>query len=144
MQFVGDRIISKYGELVSIPVGLALSGLGFLLLVFTHDWLTIMVPIAIFISGNALVFPSVNSMISKKVGGKRGGVMGLVSSFQSLGQLIGPLIGGALYGIDHHYPFLAMAAVILIYALLFAIFARPRLKTDGATHAGPLEPVIMH
>ncbi len=59
MQFAGNYIISKYGELVSIPTGLLLSGLGFLLLMFTHDWLTLIIPIAIFISGNALVFPSV-------------------------------------------------------------------------------------
>ncbi|VVB57411.1 Multidrug resistance protein MdtG [uncultured archaeon] len=138
MQFAGDYLISKYGELVSIPAGLALSGSGFLLLAFTHDWLTILIPIAIFISGNALVFPSVNSLISKKVGGKRGGVMGLVSSFQSSGQLVGPLVGGALYGIDHRYPFLAMAAVILSYALFFVLFARPKLKgvPDSKSDAG--------
>jgi MFS family permease len=70
--------------------------------------------------------------------------MGLVSSFQSAGQLIGPLVGGMLYGYGHDLPFMAMAAVILLYALLFAVFARPRLKTDGATHAGLANPVVLH
>ncbi len=145
MQFVGNYIISKYGELVSIPAGLLLSGTGFLLLIFTHDWLTIMIPLAIFISGNALVFPSVNSLISKKVGGKRGGVMGLVSSFQSSGQLIGPLLGGALYGYGHDLPFMAMAAVILSYALVFLFFAKPKLKKVPDTHhEGTDVAVAMH
>lgn len=143
MQFVGNHVISKYGELVSIPAGLALSGIGFLLLLFTHDWLTILVPLAIFISGNALVFPSVNSLISKKVGGKRGGVMGLVSSFQSSGQLVGPLLGGFLYGMDHRFPFVALAAVILAYALVFVLLARPRLS-GGPSPAGSPPPAAMH
>ncbi len=79
------------------------------------------------------------------MGGKRGGVMGLVSSFQSTGQLMGPLVGGALYGVDHRYPFLAMAAVIITYAILFAVFARPRLKTDGSSKSQRADvPLAMH
>jgi multidrug resistance protein len=77
MQFVGGGLINKYGETRLIPVGLALSGAGFLLLTFTHDWLTIMIPLAVFVSGNALVFPAVNSLITKRVTGRLGAVLGL-------------------------------------------------------------------
>jgi len=142
MQFAGGWIISKYGELTTIPIGLALSGIGFFLLTSTRDWLTILLPLAVFMAGNALVFPSVTSMISKKVGGKRGAIMGLMSSFHSLGQMIGPLLAGALYGIDHTYPFLVLATIIIFYALLFTVFARPRLKLQK--ESAETEPAVLH
>jgi len=127
MQYSAGSLVNRFGELKLIPMGLLLSGTGFFLLTFTHDWLTILFPLAIFVAGNALVFPSVNSLITKKVAGKRGAVLGLVSSFQSLGQMVGPLLGGFLYGFGHDYPFMAMAVVIWAYFLVFVLFARKRL-----------------
>lgn len=128
MQFVSGGLINRFGELRLIPVGLALSGAGFFLLTFTHDWLTILAPLAVFVMGNALVFPSVNSLITKRVAGKRGAVLGLLSSFQSLGQMVGPLLGGFLYGIHHDYAFIGQAAAIWAYALVFLFMAREKLS----------------
>jgi len=127
MQYSAGALVNRFGEIKLIPAGLLLSGTGFFLLSFTHDWLTIFIPLAIFVAGNALVFPSVNSLITKRVAGKRGAVLGLVSSFQSLGQMIGPLLGGFLYGFNHDYPFIGMAAVIWSYAMVFFFFARKKL-----------------
>lgn len=128
MQFVGGGLVNRFGELKLIPVGLLLSGAGFFLLTFTHDWLSLLFPLAVFVMGNALVFPSVNSLITKKVVGKRGAVLGLLSSFQSLGQMIGPLLGGFLYGIHHDYAFIGLALAIWAYALLFFSVANKRLS----------------
>lgn len=128
MQYVSGNLVNKYGELTLIPAGLLLSGTGFCLLTITHDWITILIPLAIFVMGNALVFPSVNSLITKRITGRRGAVLGLVSSFQSLGQMVGPLLGGFLYGYSHDYPFIGMAAVIFAYALVFVLVARKKLE----------------
>ncbi|VVB58425.1 Multidrug resistance protein MdtG [Candidatus Anstonella stagnisolia] len=127
MQFVSGSIVNKYGEIRLVQVGLLLSGAGFFLLIFTHDWPTLMGALAVFVCGNALVFPSVNSLITKKVQGKRGAVLGLVSSFNSLGQMVGPLVGGFLYGINHDYAFLGMAAVIWGYCIFFTLFAAKKI-----------------
>jgi multidrug resistance protein len=128
MQFISGGLVNRFGELTLIPAGLLLSGAGFFLLIFTNDWLTILLPLAIFVAGNALVFPSVNSLITKKVTGKRGAVLGLLSSFQSLGQMMGPLLGGFLYGIHHDYAFAGLAISIWLYFAVFLLFARKRLS----------------
>lgn len=130
MQFVSGGLVNRFGELRLIPAGLFLSGSGFFLLIFTHDWLTVLFPLAVFVAGNALVFPSVNSLITKKVAGKRGAVLGLLSSFQSLGQMIGPLLGGFLYGIDHDYAFLGMAIAIWLYFAVFIVFAQKKFANN--------------
>lgn len=136
MQFAAGGLVNRFGELKLIPMGLLLSGAGFFLLTFTHDWLTILFPLAVFVMGNALVFPSVNSLITKKVVGKRGAVLGLLSSFQSLGQMIGPLLGGFLYGLDHDYAFIGMSIAIFAYFLFFILFASKRLE---AAPSGPAQ-----
>jgi multidrug resistance protein len=128
MQFLGGNLVNRFGELKLIGFGLGLSGLGFFLLSFTHDWVTILIPLAIFVAGNAMVNPSVSSLITKKVAGKRGAVLGLSSSFNSMGQMVGPLFGGYLYGLHHDWAFLGMALVIWAYMILFSIFAIKRLN----------------
>ncbi|MFH1200609.1 MAG: MFS transporter [Candidatus Micrarchaeota archaeon] len=132
MQFAGGALISKYGELRMIPVGFALSGLGFFTLIWAHSWPFLLASLAIFVAGNALVFPSVNSLVSKRVTTNRGAALGLVTSFQSLGQIIGPLTGGFLYGYSHDYPFAAMALVIWAYAAVFILIGRPKLTAGNA------------
>ncbi len=128
MQFVSGELINRFGEFWMILAGMVLSGSGFFLFIFTHDWLTILAPITILVAGNALVFPSVTSLVTKKVTGKRGAVLGLVSSFNSLGEVVGPLLGGFLYGYSHIYPFIAMAIVVWAYSVVFALFGRKKLE----------------
>ncbi len=127
MQFVASHAINRFGEKRLIPVGLALSGLGFFLLEFAGGWPMLMLALGVFVAGNAAVFPSVTSLITKKVTGKRGAVLGLNSSFQSAGQLLGPLYGGFLYGINHQYAFPGLAIAIWIYALFFYFKASKKL-----------------
>lgn len=127
MQFAGGNLVNKFGELKLISAGLLLSGAGFFLLSFTHDWVSLLFPLAVFVAGNAMVFPSVNSLITKKVFGKRGAVLGLNNSFSAAGQAIGPLFGGFLYGINHFFAFVGLAAAIWIYFLLFFFIASKKL-----------------
>jgi len=128
MQFVAGGMINKYGEVNMVMWGLLLSGAGFLLLVFSQSWLMLMLALAVFVAGNALVFPSVNSLISKRVQGKRGAVLGLASSFSSGGQMVGPLVGGLLYGISHTLAFIGMAVLIWLYFAFFSLLGAKRLK----------------
>ncbi len=136
MQFVGGALINRFGELAMIRVGLVLSGLGFFLLQFATDWSGLLAPLAIFVAGNATVFPSVSSLITKKVTARRGAVLGLAGSFNSLGQVIGPLFAGFLYGIHHSYAFLGNAVVIWGYAVLFSLVAVPVLMKPNVPLPG--------
>jgi len=127
MQGFAGNLINRFGELRMIQIGLLLSGIGFSLLVFTHDWPSLMLALGVFVAGNASVFPSVSSTLTKSVSGKRGAILGLDASFRSLGQLIGPLLGGFLYGINHDYAFMGLALVTFAYFLFFSFFARKRI-----------------
>ncbi|MEK6941536.1 MAG: MFS transporter [archaeon] len=127
MQFAGGGLVNRFGEIKLISAGLLLSGAGFFLLSFTHDWVSLLFPLAVFVAGNAMVFPSVNALITKKVSGKRGAVLGLNSSFSAAGQAIGPLFGGFLYGLNHFFAFIGLAAAIWLYFLLFFFFASKKL-----------------
>lgn len=127
MQFAAGSLVNKYGEVMLIKWGLLLSGAGFFLLMFSQSWLLLMFALAVFVCGNALVFPSVTSLITKKVHGKRGAVLGLVSSFNSLGQMLGPLIGGLLYGVNHQLAFLGMAVIIWAYWAFFSLFGAKKV-----------------
>lgn len=131
-QLAAGNLISRFGELKLIPAGFVFSGIGFFLLIFAHDWLTLLFALTFFVFGNAMVFPSVNSMITKKVQTKRGAVLGLVNSFQSLGQIIGPLVGGLLYSVNHDYPFGFMALVVWAYAAIFLFFGIKRVALHNA------------
>ncbi len=124
MQFLSGNLINKFGELKLIKIGLVLSGTGFFLLLFVQSWTTLFLPLAIFVMGNAFVFPSVSSALTKKVTGKRGVVLGLENSFRSAGQMIGPLLAGFLYGFSHNYAFIGLALAIWGYAIIFSIVER--------------------
>jgi MFS family permease len=124
MQFISGGLVNKYGEVRLIQAGLLISSTGFLLLSLANDWVSLLLPLAIFIAGNALVFPSSNSLLTKKVHGKRGAVIGLDNSFRSLGQIIGPLLGGFLYGINHAYSFLGLAVTVWLYFILFSLYSK--------------------
>ena len=134
MQSQTGKLLDRFGEMKMIPAGLALSGLGFFLLTFAHDWESILGALGVFVAGNSLVMPSVNSLITKKVQGRRGAVLGLASSFNSFGQMIGPLLGGFLYGIRHDLAFIGLALVIWAYAMIFVFIAAGKLAPKEKPH----------
>ena len=131
MQLVSGSLVNRFGELNLIRVGLVFSGLGFFLLQYANDWPGLLFPLAVLVAGNALVFPSVSSLLTKKVTAKRGAVLGLAGSFNSSGQIVGPLLAGFLYGMVPAWAFWGMTFVIFSYALFFSAYAVPRLETKA-------------
>ena len=88
---------------------------GFLAIFFAPDIYFLGLALAIMVFGNALAFPSIASLITKKATAKRGTILGLNASFQSLGQLIGPVFAGFLFGLTPLYAFAGIWAVLLLY-----------------------------
>ncbi len=130
MQVAAGKLINRFGETRLIPAGLFLSGTGFFLLQFADSWVYLLLPLAVFVAGNALVFPSVSSLITKRVTGKRGAVLGLDGSFKSAGQMVGPLLAGFLYGFHPAWAFWGLALCIVAYAVVF-LAASPRLSAPA-------------
>jgi multidrug resistance protein len=119
LQLASGSLVNRLGEVRMIQLGLALIGIGFFSFVFVSDWLTLLLPLTVLVTGNVLVNPAVGSLMTKKVKGKKGAVLGLDSSSRSLGQVIGPLFGGLAYGINHYLAFAGMAAVVIAYLAIF-------------------------
>jgi MFS transporter, DHA1 family, multidrug resistance protein len=131
-QYVSGMIVNRFGEIRMIQAGLLFSSVGFFLLSFLNDWLSILGPLTIFVLGNALVFPSVSSLISKRATGNRGAVMGLLSSFQSLGQFFGPLLGGILFTINPSYAYSGLAIIVFAFLVIFVFFSSSRKHANAA------------
>lgn len=127
LQPITSSFINRFGETRMIQAGLLFSGLGFFLILFSNDWISLLAPLGLFVIGNSCVFPSVNSLLTKRVQGKQGAVIGLNQSFSSAGQIIGPLFAGFLFGINHAYSFAGLAIVAVIYFFIFTFIAKKKL-----------------
>ena len=121
-QFASAKLLMRFKETALLKTGLALNSTGFLGIFFAPDIITMGIVLGIMVFGNAMAFPSIISLITKKARGKRGTILGLNSSFQSLGQLVGPIFAGFLFGISHLYAFIGIWAVLVLYLLTFAAF----------------------
>jgi MFS family permease len=127
-QFVSGNLINRFGEPHLIKFGLFLSGTGFLLLVFAGGWLTLIIPLGILATGNALTTPSVNSLLTKKVSGERGLALGISASFTAVGLAGGPLLAGFLYSMNPTWGFIGLGLITWTYALIFAFIGAKKLE----------------
>ena len=121
-------LTKKFGEVRVIQAGITISALGFMLILFTRDFLTAAIFLSIFGVGNGVIRPSVSSLLTKKSKTGYGAATGYLSSVDSLGRIIGPVLGGVLYSVAIGLPYIAGA---LLSILAFAVFnerARERLR----------------
>ncbi len=108
----------KVGEVRVLQSGLVLSVFGFVGTALSGDLWLFVVSSALFNFGNALLRPSVASLISQRATTGQGAAMGLENSFMSLGRAGGPLWAGFLYDVHMEYPFWSGA---LFQAIAFFI-----------------------
>ncbi|MCZ8511343.1 MFS transporter [Paenibacillus filicis] len=117
------RLIKRGQEARVVGVGLVLSALGFILILFSSNLFTASVYVAVFGAGNALIRPCVTSLITQKTKVGQGTASGLSSSMDSLGRITGPLLGAGVYDYSHGAPFvtgavLSLAALYLLYRFI--------------------------
>jgi DHA1 family multidrug resistance protein-like MFS transporter len=90
------------------------AAVGFVLMVQAKTFAAVMFTCSFYMGSNALLRPSISSLISKRATGGQGQAMGLSNSFMSLGRIMGPTFAGFLFDIDMSYPYLSGAVVMLI------------------------------
>lgn len=104
-------------QAITIPedTNKGLVGIGWLLLV--------MIPAGI---GGGILQPSINSMITKRVGAnERGGILGASSSMSSAANVIAPLMGGVLFQANSGLPFIVWGIIMEVLFLLARLFLKP-------------------
>ncbi len=137
--FVTPRVIPRLGERRAIMIGLTMGAAGFLSnALVPQGWMIYVVLVAS--SLQALVFPSMNATLSRRVAGNaQGELQGGVASLQSISAIIGPLM--ATSTLAHftrpdgaiHFPgaafvvsaALALGALIVVTLLPPHVFVHP-------------------
>ena len=117
----------KWGEGRVIQIGLIVSVIGFILILFTSSFWTATIFLTIFGLGNGVIRPALTALLTKTSTGGHGGATGLLSSFDSLGRIIGPPLGGLLYSAAVGLPYIS-GAILSIGALLLYQVYHSRLR----------------
>lgn len=125
------RYIKKGGEHKAILIGLLVSALGFVLLLFSSSFWNATLYLCIFGIGNALIRPCVTSLITQKSTVSHGVASGLNSSMDSFGRITGPLLATAVFNLHVNLPFV-IGAILSVAAIgLLAKFTVLDRKTQG-------------
>ncbi|WP_084710783.1 MFS transporter [Ornithinibacillus californiensis] len=116
-------LTKRFGEGAIIQMGIIISALGFALILFTQNFTTAAIFLAIFGVGNGVIRPSVSSLLTKYSKMGHGAATGYLSSFDSLGRIIGPVLGGFLYSITINLPYISGIFLTIIAYFLFMTYA---------------------
>ncbi len=115
----------KWGDVAVTKVSLFASIFGFLLMLTARDLFTVILTTSIFILSNAMLRPSVSSLISKRAAGGQGQAMGLNNAYMSLGRVVGPLWAGKALDLNLSFPFMTGSLIMLI-GFVASLFFLPR------------------
>ncbi len=108
----------RFGDEKIMAWALMGCSLGYVLMLLSKTFITILLAISCFILVNSLLKPAALSCVSKKVTEKQGQAMGIAESYMSLGRIIGPLWGGMIFDVNIFYPFISGALIFLIMFII--------------------------
>lgn len=108
----------RFGEKNVIKFTLLCSTVTFLLILTAVDFISLLITVGLFAFGNAMLRPSISSLVSKEAVIDQGLALGLNSSFMSLGRFTGPLLAGFLFDLRVTFPYLA-GSLIMFLGFLF-------------------------
>ncbi len=98
-------------------------GVGLAMLMTTQSLGFILLYVAIFAFGVALIVPCLASSVSKRAGDRSGAALGQLVSANNLGQAGGPIVGGVLFVWQIHAPYL-LTALLLMAAAVYVTRSR--------------------
>ncbi len=120
----------RFGEWTVIKAALLGVGGAFLLMLTAVDLPTLMLTTGIFAFSNAMLRPSIASLISKEATSDQGMALGLNNSFMSLGRFIGPLLAGFLFDIRVSLPYLIGSLIMIIGFLTLQYYTSRKLARE--------------
>jgi DHA1 family tetracycline resistance protein-like MFS transporter len=135
-------VVGRWGEPAALRAGLILNAAGLLVLAAVHSVAVLVVPLLLLAAGQALITPTVASLLAGRSGeGGRGAVLGFQQSAGSLARVVGPAFGGAAFGlVGVAAPYLMGAAVVAGAAVassaVVATAEASPTRADGTTLPG--------
>ncbi len=121
-QLTTGSTTESHGLAIQLPddVNKGLAGIGWLLVV--------MVPAGI---GGGVLQPSINSMITKRVGAdERGSILGISAALVSGANVIAPLMGGVLFEASGGLPFIVWGAMMAVLLLVAWVLLKPEAEQN--------------
>jgi DHA1 family multidrug resistance protein-like MFS transporter len=103
----------RWGEPAVIKASLLASALAYPLMLWAFNLPTVVLTVGIFVFSNAMLHPSVSSLISQRATIGQGVALGLNNSFMSLGRIAGPLLAGFLFDQNINLPYWIGGVVML-------------------------------
>jgi len=128
------KLSDRYGRLPMITAGLALGGLATGLILFSNNYIELIICIAFFGLGLATVTASTSALVADLSRAySRGGAMGILSSIMDIGQSAGPMVTGVLVSAySYRLAFGAVGIGLVIVALLYGLgMRRLSVHTDS-------------
>ena len=107
-------VTRRFGEPKVIRAALLASALAFVLMLAATTFVAVLLTTCLFVLSNAMISPSVNSLVSQRAGREQGAALGLNNSFMSLGRVIGPIWAGTLLDVNLFLPYLSGALVMFV------------------------------
>lgn len=120
------RLVRRYGEAALLPPSFVLMALGLALLPVTPLGPGLYAVFALIASGQGMVSPSLQSLISRGVGSdEQGEVLGSNQSVGALARASGPLLGGWLFqNVSHGATFFLSAGLLAVASGLSVVAGR--------------------
>ncbi|MGN1385777.1 MAG: MFS transporter [Bacillus sp. (in: firmicutes)] len=122
------KMTKKFGEGAVIRIGIIVSAIGFILILFSSNFWTSAIFLTIFGIGNGVIRPAISAMLTKNQNRGYGNTTGLLSSFDSFGRIIGPPLGGWLFSVSINLPFISGAILSVFALLLYQIYSKAQTK----------------
>jgi DHA1 family multidrug resistance protein-like MFS transporter len=124
-----------WGDVPIIKVSLFASIFGFSLMLTAKSLPVVILTTSLFILSNAMLRPSVSSLISKRAITGQGAAMGLNNAFMSLGRIIGPLWAGNALDMNLSLPFMTGAVIMLSGFLTSLLYLKDNSPAREAVSA---------
>lgn len=135
------KTIARLGEEKTIITGLIIYGIGIIAIYFSIGLVTLALFTCLIEVGFSLVFPSLNTLVSKKTDADhQGEVMGIMGSFNSLGRVAGPPAGGLMYAVSMGLPYFVSGILGLTAAAAMAIITMKEKPTNKPLPIPPINP----
>lgn len=120
--FIMGTIYNRLGEMHAAKIGAMINASGYVCIALSRSVWMIFLGCALVGIGNALVQPTLVSLLSKQDSIGQGMVMGLQQSTDSLGRAIGPLLAGWLFFFHDSAPF--WGSVLIVLCIIMVLITR--------------------
>lgn len=117
-------LYDRFGEEKIAKSGLFFAAIGYAVIALSFGIWVALVGCALVGLGNAMLRPTITSLLSNRQTIGQGMTMGLQGSVDSFGRIVGPLWGGLVFELHPAGPFFTSSAIILLLLIMMMITVR--------------------